>query len=102
MLGLRLLIELDIALLAREDSGAIEHRKSVVYFNQRFKELSDMVDEMKAVLLGVLDYEHVIQEFIGSASKRLTKAFQELDEQVKEFGRLMVFVGESKNKDFKW
>lgn len=46
--------------------------------------------------LGTLDYEHVIQEFIGSAYEQLTKDFQELDDQVKEFGHLMVFVGESK------
>lgn len=61
-----------------------------------------MVDDMNAVLLGALDYEHVIQEFISSVSERLTIAFQELDNQVKEFGLLMVFVGESKNKVFKW
>ena len=80
----------------------IEHLKSVVYFNRRFNELSDMVDDMKAILLGALDYEHVNQEFISGASERLTKAFQELDDQVKESGRLMVFIWESKNKGFKW
>ncbi|KAJ8615277.1 hypothetical protein MRB53_034649 [Persea americana] len=68
-------VELDVPPLIREDLRAIEHRKSVVYFNRRFKELSDMVDDMKAVLLGALDYEHVIQEFVGSASERLAKAF---------------------------
>lgn len=57
-----------------------------------------MVDDMKAVLLGALDYEHVIQEFISSASERLTKAFQELDNQVKEFGLLMVFVGRARTR----
>lgn len=38
-------VELDIPLLAREDLGVIEHRESIVYFNQRFKELSDMVND---------------------------------------------------------
>ncbi|KAJ8630019.1 hypothetical protein MRB53_023342 [Persea americana] len=53
-------VELDVPPLVREDSRAIKHRKSVVYFNQLFKELLDKVDDMKAILLGALDYEHVI------------------------------------------
>ncbi|XXG47217.1 hypothetical protein AAC387_Pa02g1895 [Persea americana] len=67
--------------LLGEGSRVIELLKSVVYFNRRFNELSDMVDDMKAILLGALDYEHVNQEFISGASERLTKAFQELDDQ---------------------
>ncbi|KAJ8615675.1 hypothetical protein MRB53_035047 [Persea americana] len=73
-------VALDIPLLAGEDLGPIEHGKSVVYFNRSVKQLSDMVDDMKAIFLGALYYEHVIQQFIGSASKRFTKAFQELDD----------------------
>ena len=95
-------VELDIPPLVGEDSRAVEYRKSVVYFNRRFKELSDMVSDLKAVLSGALDYEHVVHEFVSCSSEQLAKAFQELGNQVKEFRRLMVLIGESKNEDFKW
>ncbi|KAJ8636193.1 hypothetical protein MRB53_010460 [Persea americana] len=95
-------VELDIPPLVGEDSGAVEYWKSVVYFNRRFKELSDMVSDLKVVLSGALDYEHVVHEFVGCSSEQLAKAFQELNDQVKEFRCLMVLIGESKNEDFKW
>ncbi|XXG53826.1 hypothetical protein AAC387_Pa03g1855 [Persea americana] len=95
-------VELDIPPLVGEDSRAVEYRKSMVYFNRRFKELSDMVSDLKAVLSRALDYEHVVHEFVSCSSEQLAKAFQELDNQVKEFRRLMVLIGESKNEDFKW
>lgn len=79
---------------------AVDHRKMIVYFNRRFKQLSDTIDDVKAVHLGALDHEHTIEEFVNAACEQSAKALE--DDQVKALGHLMVFVGENKNRIFKW